>query len=133
MPRIFKNKCEMNGNNWLVDTNILIALTSGRKDISTLLEDKNIYISVISEIELLSWPKLSKKDIKLLEDMISFLTVIELNRYVKTEAINLRRKHGIKLPDALVAASSISNDLPLLTYDKGFKSISGLNLILLDF
>ena len=76
MPRIFKIKCAMNGNNWLVDTNILIALTSGHKDISTLLEDKNIFISVISEIELLSWPKLSKKDTKLLEDMISFLTVI---------------------------------------------------------
>lgn len=123
----------MNGNNWLVDTNILIALTSGREDVVTLLDGKNIFISVISEIELLSWPNLTAKDVRLLETMLTDFTVIELTRYVKNETIKLRRKHGVKLPDAMIAATSITNDLPLLTFDKGFKQLSGLNLILLDF
>ena len=123
----------MNGNNWLVDTNILIALTSGREDVVTLLDRKNIFISVISEIELLSWPNLTAKDVRLLETMLADFTVIELTRYVKNETIKLRRKHGVKLPDAMIAATSITNDLPLLTFDKGFKQLSGLNLILLDF
>lgn len=123
----------MNGNNWLVDTNILIALTSGREDVVTLLDGKNIFISVISEIELLSWPNLTAKDVRLLETMLADFTVIELTRYVKNETIKLRRKHGVKLPDAMIAATSITNDLPLLTFDKGFKQLSGLNLILLDF
>ncbi len=128
-----KKICVMNGNKWLVDTNILIALTSGRKDVISLLEGKNIFISVISEIELLSWPKLSAKDVNLIKQMLSEFTVIELNGYVKNETIKLRRKFGLKLPDALIAASSIANDLPLLTFDKGFKRLTGLNLILLDF
>ncbi len=123
----------MNGNKWLVDTNILIALTSGRQDVATLLDGKNIFVSVISEIELLSWPKLTPKDVKLLQLMLAEFTVVEINGYVKSETIKLRRKHGIKLPDALVAATAITNDLPLVTFDKGFKKLTELNLILLDF
>ena len=105
----------MNGNKWLVDTNIIIALTAGREDVVSLLEGKNIYLSVISEIELLSWPKLKAKDVKLIEQMLSEFTIVELNGYVKAETIKLRRKYGLKLPDALIAATSITNDLPLLT------------------
>ena len=123
----------MNGNKWLVDTNIIIALTAGREDVVSLLEGKNIYLSVISEIELLSWPKLKAKDVKLIEQMLSEFTIVELNGYVKAETIKLRRKYGLKLPDALIAATSITNDLPLLTFDKGFKKLSGLNLLLLDY
>lgn len=42
----------MNGNNLLVDTNIVIYLLSGDKTIADLLDKKKIYISFITEIEL---------------------------------------------------------------------------------
>ena len=37
----------------------------------------------------------------------------------------------IKLPDAIIAATAIHYNLPLLSADKGFKNISGLTLITL--
>ncbi len=90
-------------------------------------------MSVITEIELLSWPHITAREIKLLENMLSMFTVVELNRYVKAEAIKIRRKHKLKLPDVLVAASAISCDVPLFTFDKGFRKVTELNLVLLDY
>jgi len=40
---------------------------------------------------------------------------------------------SVKLPDAIVAATAIYLDLPLLTADMGFNKIPHLKLILLEF
>jgi predicted nucleic acid-binding protein len=40
---------------------------------------------------------------------------------------------SVKLPDAIIAATSLYLDLPLLTADVGFKKIPNLKLILLEF
>ncbi|MBQ9620289.1 MAG: hypothetical protein IJR44_07350 [Neisseriaceae bacterium] len=40
--------------------------------------------------------------------------------------------NGIKLPDAIIAATVIKNRVPLLTADKGFRQIAELDLILLE-
>jgi len=58
--------------------------------------------------------------------------VIELNNEIKNIAIELRQQAKIKTPDAVIAATSIYLRLPLITSDKGFKSIKNLELILLD-
>ncbi|MBO5690919.1 MAG: PIN domain-containing protein, partial [Spirochaetaceae bacterium] len=42
------------------------------------------------------------------------------------------RFYKIKLPDAIVAATAISYNVPLLTADKEFNKIKGLNLCLLN-
>ena len=56
----------MNGNRYFVDTNILIYLLSGEKTLISILNQKQIYISFITEIELLSFKKLyDKEEIKL--------------------------------------------------------------------
>jgi len=44
----------MNGNNLMIDTNIAIYLLNGNKQIADLLDQKNIFISFITELELLS-------------------------------------------------------------------------------
>jgi predicted nucleic acid-binding protein len=59
------------------------------------------------------------------------------NKVAHTEAINqltisLKQKFKIKLPDALIAATAIHADLPLLTYDKAFAQISTLDIVLLE-
>ena len=41
------------------------------------------------------------------------------------------KKYKTKLPDAIVAASAIVNNLPLITADKGFNQIEELNLKLI--
>lgn len=44
----------MSGNSIFLDTNILLYLLNGDETISVLLKDRNIVISFISEMELLS-------------------------------------------------------------------------------
>ena len=44
----------------------------------------------------------------------------------------IKQQHPIKLPDAIIAATAIYLDMPLLTFDRGFRNISNLKLIMLD-
>jgi hypothetical protein len=47
--------------------------------------------------------------------------------------INLRRKYSIKIPDAIIAATSIEMKIPLLTADKGFAQIKEIDCFILEF
>lgn len=46
--------------------------------------------------------------------------------------IALKQEFKIKVPDAIIAATSIYKNIPLITFDKGFTSIKSLDLILLE-
>lgn len=52
----------MTGNRYLIDTNIAIYLLAGDQKIAELLDQAQIYISFISELELLSFKKLTKEE-----------------------------------------------------------------------
>ena len=52
----------MNGNNYLIDTNIAIYLLSGNQKIAELLHQNNIYLSFISELELQAFKKLKQSE-----------------------------------------------------------------------
>lgn len=43
-------------SNILVDTNLIILAIGGNKDVRDLLENRTLFISIITEIELLSIP-----------------------------------------------------------------------------
>ncbi len=81
----------MSGADIFLDTNILIYLSGGNKSIEEFLVGKQPVISFITEMELLSWPSLSNKDIKLVKTMIADCKVISLNNIIRDEAILIRR------------------------------------------
>ncbi len=122
----------MSGRNYLVDTNVLIHLANGDEIIADFLQDKIIFLSFISEMELLSKPGLSTESIKILQSMINECVLVEFNHEIKSEAIKLRRTHRLKLPDAVVAASAKYMRLPLLTADKDFQKVINLELLFID-
>ena len=41
------------------------------------------------------------------------------------------RKHKLKVPDVIIAASALYSDIPLVTFDNDFSDIEELNLVLL--
>lgn len=49
----------------------------------------------------------------------------------KEIVISLRQKIKITLSDAFIAATALQYNLPVLTFDKGFSKIPGIDLILL--
>ena len=67
-----------------------------------------------------------------IEDLSENCFIIDLNNDIKKLTKNLLQTVNIKLPDAIIAATAIYLDLPLLTFDAGFKAIPGLNLFILE-
>ncbi len=45
----------MNGNNIVVDTSLIINLFNGYEGIKDLIEGQNLFVSLITEIEILSF------------------------------------------------------------------------------
>lgn len=117
----------MNGNSILLDTNTVLYFLSGDETISDFIKEKKIFISIITEMELLSYSKITSKELKIISGFISEITVININNDIKETAIKIRRSSKLKLPDSIIAASSIFLQIPLITADNEIKNVEGLN------
>ncbi len=120
----------MNGRSFFVDSNILIYLLNGDTRIAEILQDKNIYCSFITEIELKSSKKFDSKELNTIEEILSSTHILDINPKIKKHTIYLRKKYGLKLPDAIIAASAIFSDFPLFTADKAFNKIKETDIYL---
>lgn len=109
---------------YLLDTNAIIHLIGGR--LAAPLLAGHYSFSVISEIELLSFPGLSEEDEQKIGALLALLDRVELDQAVRLEAIKLRKQKRLKLPDAVIAASAISRHATLLTNDQALHAINGL-------
>ena len=91
-----------------------------------------IGISVISEIEFLANPDLDENDRAIFTSFINRIEVIDLN-HNKIDLLELilkiRKNAKIKLPDAIIAATAIHNNLKIITSDKGFRKVARLKVI----
>ena len=121
----------MNGIDFIADTNALLYIFKKNSCMLPYLQSA-IGISVITEMELLSFKNISPEEEMFFKRMIDKCTVIPLNNTVKDRAIHIRRTYGTKLPDSIVAATSLECAVPLITADKGFKKITELKLRLLE-
>ena len=118
----------MSGTDYLVDTNILIQLENGNSQVAEFINGKTLFIQFISELELLSKLGLTPTQQKIIEMLLDDCIILDMNREIKKQTIAIKQIHKVKLPDAIIAATAISFDLPLLTSDKGYKKIPELNL-----
>ncbi|CAK0748859.1 putative nucleic acid-binding protein, contains PIN domain [Gammaproteobacteria bacterium] len=102
--------------NYLLDTNILIDIHAGRIAFGPSVG--HYTYSVISEIELLSWPAIKPVQEQELRYLLGHLQRVEVDAVVRETAIRLRRQYRLKLPDAIIAASAVVNNAVLLTNDQ---------------
>jgi len=119
----------MNGNNLAADTNIILYLFNGDERISEILSGKQLYISFITELEILSYREISKSGLIQAEQFLSHCKVIDINDSIKKKSIEIRKIFSLKLPDSIVAATAMYLELPLLSADSDFKRIKELELI----
>lgn len=122
----------MSGNKLFVDTNILIYLLNGDSDISKILDGKELVISVISELELKSFPNVTQTELAIIDSLVEECQVINLNQEIKKLAIEIRSTRKMKLPDAIVAASAYYSKLPIFTADKEFEKLEELDVIIYE-
>lgn len=121
----------MNGR-FLLDTNAVVGLLKGNASlIQTLQAATWIGISVITELEFLSFPGLTTTDGSLFQQFKSRVEVIDLqasNDKLLTCIIEIRKLGKVKLPDAIIAAMAIENNATLLTQDVDFSRIALLSV-----
>lgn len=121
----------MSGNNIVADTNVLIYFLGGNIKFENLLSDYTVYVSFINEMEVLSSSVFTDEiylNTKIFLENECHL--IEMNDFIKEKAIEYRRKHKLKLPDAIVAATASFLQIPIITADIAFRRIEDLQVIL---
>jgi predicted nucleic acid-binding protein len=94
-------------------------LISGDETLAELLDNKTVYISFITELELLGYKEITTEELQKIEVFLASVTIIDLNSEIKKMTRGLKRNDKIKLPDAIIAATSYYMNLPLMTADKG--------------
>lgn len=117
------------GQKYLIDTNAIIDYLENKlpEKASNRIDGDTVIMSVISRIELLAWPRATEKQLKVLENFINASEVLLLSEDVIVKTIAIRRASGIKLPDAIIAATALVHNLILLTRNTSdFKKIDGL-------
>jgi predicted nucleic acid-binding protein len=93
--------------------------------------NNNFFISEVTEMEMLGVKDIPQGVLKIRTELIENCYTVNFNSDIKEIAIRIKQKTTIKLPDAIVAASSLYMSLPLVTADKSFAKITGLDLQLL--
>jgi len=112
-----------------IDTIIVIRYFNGDETCKEIITGKIPVLSIISEIELLSWPQLNSDEYDLLSSFLSECFIINLSSEIRNETIAVRKNYGLKVPDAIIAATAITKNLPLFSTDDIFKRIPHLNFI----
>lgn len=122
----------MSGNRLCVDTNILLYFLKGDQEVIEMISDKDLVISFITELELLSFPKISSDSGDTIKGLLKNCLIIDIRSEIKDLTIEIRRKSKLKIPDAIVAATAFYSKLPLLTADKQFRTVDELDLIMYE-
>lgn len=117
----------MNGDRFLIDTNILLYLTGKKIDIEDLPEGE-FYISFVTELEVLSYPSLLPVEEKDLKRLLAEIPIIDINKKIKERTIDFRRRYNLKLPDAIIGATACVLGTSLITNDEGFLSVKEIQI-----
>lgn len=108
----------------VLDTNAILYLLGGR--LVQPLPPGFYFASVITEMELLSYPSLDATVEHDIRGFLSEITVVGLTNVVKENAIFIRRQYGLKLPDAIVVGTAVVLDADLLTNDAHLLKAGGV-------
>ena len=118
------------GKRYLIDSNALIEFT-GRllpepayASLSAII-DSDFNISFINKIEVLGHHTAGQA----WQNFIEQANVLKVDDDIINQTVHIRKNHKIKIPDAIVAATALVNDLILITRNTSdFKNISGLQV-----
>lgn len=113
----------MSGIEFLLDTNVVIGLLKGHAPAVELatragLRLDQAAVSQITRIELLGFPGLTDIEEATVRQFLGRCDVLMLDEAVEAETIRLRRRTGLKLPDAIVLATARIAQARLLTLDQ---------------
>lgn len=121
---------------YLLDTNTVINFLdgsipqNGMDFLKSVLKNESI-LSVITEMEVLGYNFENSEDENITKVFIEASTVIQIDKNVVAETINIRKSKKIKLPDAIIAATALVHKLKIVSRNvsdfDGIKNIEVIN------
>ena len=83
----------MSGTELFLDTNIVLYLMRGDESLLELINGKRIYVSFITEMELLGFKGISEQEESSISDFLNDpnVQIIDIHTEIKQEAIAIRR------------------------------------------
>jgi len=118
----------------LIDTNLIIYAFSAEPTPSVgewlaQAMRESFKVSVITKIEFLGWREHTEEGYAKAVELLQSAQVYGLEESVVEKTVELRRKHRIRLPDAVIAATCLVYDLTLATRNtEDFTAIQELQL-----
>lgn len=120
---------------YFYDTNIFIYYFNDENAVQLYFDEdfitKNeIYFSVINEIELLSFPKITSEEITAIKNCLFAFNKIFLTDSIVNKTIELKKNYNLGIGDAIIAASALDCNAFLVTRnEKDFSKIHNLKII----
>ena len=109
----------------LLDTNVVLYFLGGR--LLNPLPPGQYFISVVTEIELLSYPSLTPDEEAQIIDFLNKITVVGIDNNIKKLTIAFRKQYRLRLPDAIIAATAKSLNATLFTNDVRLANLTEVN------
>jgi predicted nucleic acid-binding protein len=95
-----------------------------------LEQDMAIFVSVVTELELLSHPGLTEEDMAEIQQLLTSVVIFPLESRLAQVAGALRRQYHLKTPDSIVAATAVLTRTTLVTRNiRDFQGIDSLSLL----
>jgi predicted nucleic acid-binding protein len=112
----------MSGIDYVLDTNVIVGYLGGRDWAAAFIQEKQaagatFAVSQITRMELLCFSGITPGEEEAVNRFLGHVAVAGLTDAIEDRAIRLRRAHGIKLPDAIIAATAIELGATLVTCD----------------
>lgn len=120
----------------LIDSSALILFMKaelapeGMALMQNVIEQSKGQISVIARAEVLAWPQHTDASLLQTTQALAYFQTIAVDVSIADEAARVRREHGLKLPDALIAATALLAGQSVITAnERDFKRVVGLGVV----
>lgn len=118
----------------VLDTNVIILFAKGDERTVQWLEKQRdrgevFAVSIISEIELLGFHKITEQEKKVIERWLQFCRVIDVGQAIAQIAVNLRRTYKLETPDSIIAATSFLMHAPLASHDAEIRRVKEIEVV----
>ncbi|TWJ33034.1 type II toxin-antitoxin system VapC family toxin [Geobacter argillaceus] len=116
---------------FVLDTNAVVALLAGNRDLAHRLESAEyVGISIISYLEFLVFEGLTDTDRNCFARFCERVEIVPLlhDKALTGLTIDLRQEYRLKLPDAIIGATALFKRATLLTNDTHFSTIDRLSI-----
>ncbi len=121
---------------FLLDTNVAVYFLknslpeNGKSFLLSAIPANKVEISFITKIELLAYPSITSAEETAAQTFLSFFNIITIDASIVDKTITIRKEAKIKLPDAIIAATALVNNLHLLSSNvHNFSKVEDLTII----